>query len=100
MAEVVWTVRAIGQLDEIAGYIALDKPGAAGKAVRQIYTKVGFLATAARLGRPIPELPHPNYRMLWVPPCWIYYRIDGARRLVLHVRRAERPLQIENLTAE
>ena len=49
MAEVVWTERAVGQLDEIAGYIALDKPSAAEKTVRQIYTKVGFLATAARL---------------------------------------------------
>lgn len=72
MAEVVWTERAIGQLDEIAGHIALAKPRAAEKAVRQIYIRVSLLATTARLGRPIPELPHPNYRMLWVPPCWIY----------------------------
>lgn len=100
MAEVDWTERALGQLDEIAGCIALDKPSAAEKTVRQIYAKVGLLATAARLGRPIPELPHPNYRMLWVPPCWICYRIDGARRLVLHVRRAERPLQVEALTTD
>ena len=67
MVEVVWTERAIGQLDEIAGYIALDKPRAAEKAVRLIYTRVGLLATAAKLGRPIPELPHRYYRMLWVP---------------------------------
>ena len=100
MAEVVWTERAIGQLDEIAGHIALAKPRAAEKAIRQIYIRVSLLATTARLGRPIPELPRPNYRMLGVPPCWIYFRIDGTRRLVLHGRRAERPLQIEDLAAE
>lgn len=100
MAQVIWTARAVAQLDEIASYIALDKPLAARSTVRKIYARTGLLAHAARLGRRVPELPDTNYRMLWVSPCWVYYRIAEEKRIVLHVRRAERPLHIEDLTVE
>jgi toxin ParE1/3/4 len=100
MAEVIWTERAINQLDEIAGYIALDKPDAAVRVVKHVYAKAGMLAATPMLGRPVPELPSPNYRMLWIRPCWVYYRVSGERRIILHVRRAERPFRIEDMAIE
>jgi toxin ParE1/3/4 len=100
MAEVIWTARAIAQLDEIAAYIALDKPLAAQSTVRKIYARTGLLAHVAKIGRKVPELPGTDHRMLWARPCWIYYRIAGEKRFVLHVRRGERPLRIEELSVE
>ena len=43
MAKIVWTVPALDQLDEIAEYIALDKPDAARELVARVFEKVDRL---------------------------------------------------------
>ena len=40
MARLIWTDPALLDLDEIAGYIALDNPGAAQKLVRKIFSRI------------------------------------------------------------
>jgi len=100
MAEVIWSDPATDQLDAIASYIALDKPDAARGVVRRIFDATDRLEHFKKLGRPVPEFPHPNYRQVWIRPCWIYYRIDGEDVRILHVRRAEQPFRIEDLEEE
>ena len=97
MAEVIWTEPALAQLDAIAGYIALDKPDAAQTVVRRIFALTDNLERFKQLGRPIPEFRHPHYRQAWIKPCWIYYREDGSRVYILHVRRAEKLLRVADL---
>ena len=97
MAEVIWTEPALAQLDAIADFIALDKPDAAQAVVRRIFTLTDNLERFKRLGRAIPEFHHPHYRQVWIKPCWIYYREDGSRVYILHVRRAEKMLRVEDL---
>ena len=97
MAKLIWTEPALAQLEAILNYIALDKPEAAQVVARRIFKTTDHLETFVRLGRPIAELPHPNYRQVWIKPCWIYYRIDGNRLVVLHVRRAEKLLLISDI---
>lgn len=97
MASVKWTEPALAQLEQILGYIALDKPGVASRLAARIVAKVGLLAEFPGLGKAVPELGQPSYRQLWVKPCWVYYRIDDRTVFVLHVRRAERPLNPEEL---
>lgn len=97
MAEVIWTDPALAQLDSIADYSALDKPDAAQAVVRRVFDAIDNLGQFIALGRKVPEFDHPTYRQVWMKPCWIYYRIDGDRVVVLHVRRAERPLRVEDL---
>lgn len=101
MAEVTWSRRALSQLDDIAGFIALDKPGAAARLVQQIFVETDRLADYPRLGRILPLLDRTTYRMLWVAPCWVYYRVSSDDRvIILHVRRAERPLRLEDFAIE
>lgn len=102
MAEVVWTKRAYLQLREIADYIALDKPPAAERVLQQALLRTRQLGNFPDLGRRVSEIPRSSYRQLWVPPCWIYYRVatPGGRAIILHVRRAERPLRMEDLAIE
>ncbi len=95
MAEVIWSEPAIAQIEAIAAYIALDKPDAARAVVRRIFDTTDRLEAFKRLGRKIPEFPHPNYRQVWIPPCWIYYRVEGENVFILHVRRAEHPFRAE-----
>ena len=98
MAEIVWTERALAQLDEIAGYIALDKPVAAKRVVRRVFDYTDRLAAWPGLGKILPQLRRSAYRQLWISPCWVYYRVAETRVFILHVRRAEKPFRIEDLT--
>ena len=95
MAKLIWTEPALRQLEEIVDYIALDKPSAAEKVARAIFGATDHVEKFKLLGRSIPEFPVPNYRQLWISPCWIYYRIIDGDIFVLHVRRAESLFRIE-----
>jgi len=102
MAQVIWSERALGQLEEIAGYIALDKLTAAKELMGRVFAETDLLGQFPTLGRTMPVQQRQPYRMLWIAPCWIYYRVAAAedRVIILHVRRAERPLRIEDLAIE
>jgi toxin ParE1/3/4 len=97
VAEVVWTEPALSQLEAIVGYIALDKPEAAQAVARRVFAMTDHLESFLRLGRKIPEFPHPHYRQVWIKPCWLYYRIEADGALILHVRRAETLFNPEEL---
>ena len=93
MAQVKWTEPALIDLDEIAEYIALDKPGAAKKLVKEIFKSVRHLRQFPEAGRCPPELPDSNYRELIVGPCRIFYRSDKNIVYILYVMRSERELR-------
>lgn len=93
MAEVIWTDPALDQLEEIAEYIALDKPGAASSLVKMIFSTVQRLEQFTESGHIPPELPDSIYRELYVRPCRIFYRNEDNVALILHVMREERQLR-------
>ena len=97
MAEVIWTEPALAQLQAILEFIALDKPEAAEAVARRVFATTDRLESFPKLGRPIPEFPHRSHRQLWAKPCWLYYRMDTDRAIVLHVRRAEQLFRVEDL---
>ena len=97
MAEVIWSEPALAQLEAIIEVIALDKPEAAAAVTNRVFAATDNLSSFLRLGRPIPEFPHKNYRQVWIKPCWLYYRIDDERVYVLHVRRAEKMFRLSEL---
>lgn len=100
MADVIWTAPALEQLDAIAEFIALDNRDAAQAVVRRVFGTTGQVERFLRLGRSVPELSHPMYRQVWIKPCWLYYRIDKNRAYILHVRRGEKLLRIEDLISD
>ena len=102
MHEVAWTKRAYFQLRAIADHIALDKPAPAELLLQQAVLRIRQLGQFPNMRRQVPEIPRSAYRQLWVPPCWIYYRGAkyGGRVIILHVRRAERRLRIEDIAIE
>lgn len=93
MAEVIWTEPALQELDAIAEYIALDKPGAASHFIEQVFDKTEHLENFPRSGRIPLELPNSIYREVMVPPCRIFYREAESRVLILFVMREERQLR-------
>lgn len=93
MAEIVWSQPALGDLDAIADFIALEDPQAAAELVRRVLAHVGQLATHPESGPRPPELKRSRYRHLVEPPCRVFYRVDGGRVFVVHVMRTERLLR-------
>lgn len=93
MAQIKWTEPALNDLDEIAEYIALDKPGAAKNLVKEVFKSVKILKQFPESGRCPPELPQTGYRELIVGPCRIFYRIEKKRVYILYVMRSERELR-------
>lgn len=93
MAEVIWTEPAFDQLNEIAEYIALDKPGAASTLVEKVLSAVEHLQLFPEAGHVPPELPQSVYRELYVRPCRIFYRQDNEVIFILYVMLEERQLR-------
>ena len=97
MAEIIWTEPALGDLDAVADYIALDSPEAAQQLVQRVFRHVEQLAEHPRSGSTPRELKSGRYRQIVEPPCRVFYRSDGSRVYILYVMRAERLLRTRRL---
>jgi toxin ParE1/3/4 len=100
MAKVIWTEPALAQFESIVDHIGLDKPEAARAVAARTLAALKLLERFVQLGRPIPEFPVPGHYQTWIKPCWFYYRLTEDRVVILHVRRAEKPLLLEYLLNE
>ena len=92
MAQVIWTEPAVGDLDSIADYIALDNPAAARQLVRRVVGHVEQLGQHPLSGSKLPEFPGWRHRQIVEPPCRVIYRHEKGRVHILHVVRGERLL--------
>ena len=93
MAQIIWTEPALLDLNEIAEYIALDKPDAASHLVQTVFSKTERLEEFPESGRNPPELKKSRYKELIVGPCRIFYRIEKNKVYILYVMRNERKLR-------
>jgi toxin ParE1/3/4 len=93
MAQIKWTEPALNDLIEIAEYIALDKPAAAKKLVRNVFKSIKRLKDFPESGKKPSELPKTNYREVIVGPCRIFYRVEGKKVFILYVMRGEKELR-------
>ena len=93
MAQIKWTEPALEDLNEIAEYIALDKPNASKKLVKTIFQTVSRLKEFPLSGKVPIELIDSRYREVIVEPCRIFYRVEGDSIFILYVMRSERTLR-------
>lgn len=80
-------------LNEIAEYIALDKPSAASHLVQKVFSKTERLEEFPESGRKPPELKKSRYKEIIVDPCRIFYRVEKDNVYILYVMRSERKLR-------
>lgn len=93
MAQIIWTEPALSDLEAIAEYIALDKPAAASRLVKKIFSSTDRLERFPESGRRPPELKKSKYRELIVNPCRVFYRVERDRVFIVYVMRGERELR-------
>ncbi|MGH9727406.1 MAG: type II toxin-antitoxin system RelE/ParE family toxin [Candidatus Acidiferrales bacterium] len=99
MAEIIWSEPALGDLDAVADYIALENPVAASALVKRILGHVEQLAKHPESGSRPQELGRSRYRQIVEPPCRVFYRYDGHKVLILYVMRSERLLRKDRLVS-
>ncbi|MCC8912772.1 type II toxin-antitoxin system RelE/ParE family toxin [Xanthomonas euvesicatoria] len=98
MAEIIWSVPALADLDAIADYIAIDNAPAAAALVKRVFAHVEQLIEHPDSGSRPQELKRSRYRQIVEPPCRVFYRVDGQRIVVVHVMRSERALRRNRLS--
>jgi len=81
--EIVWTAKAIGQLDAIGDYIALEDPLAAARLADRLIALAESLAEFPNRGR-IAEENSREMTTVW--PYILSYRAEGGKVLILHIR--------------
>ena len=97
MVELIWAEPALGDLDAIADYIALDNPEAARSLVRRVFHHVEQLRVHPESGSAPRELRGSCYRQIVEAPCRVFYRYEANRVIVLHVIRGEMLLRKSKL---
>ena len=93
MARLIWTEPALGDLDQITEYIALDNPRAASRFVEKVFDRVERLEAHPKSGKRPTELTGTHYREVVVAPCRVFYRIEKDDVYILYVMRSERLLR-------
>ncbi len=89
MAHLIWTEPALDDLDDLAGYIAMDNPIAASRLIKKVIASLGRLEQFPHSGKKPVELPGTPYREIVVSPCRIFYRFDGETVFIVHAMREE-----------
>jgi len=97
MAKIVWTNRAIADLDEISEYIALDNIEAASRLAARVVAHVVHLSKHPLIGSFVPETADEGLRQIVEPPVRIFYEFDGITVYILHILRFERLLRLSYL---
>jgi toxin ParE1/3/4 len=94
---IVWSPLAVDRASEIAGYIANDKPSAAEKWIKAVFSKVEQLKSSPKLGRIVPEIGNNQFRELIYGNYRIIYRLEAKRISILTIRHGMQILPIKEI---
>jgi toxin ParE1/3/4 len=97
MARIIWTPKALEDLEALLTYIAKGSPIAARRFSQKIIRRVDSLSDHPFLGGFIAEDDTRTYRQIIQGNYRIIYRTDGNTVYILAVHHADRLLESENL---
>ena len=90
---VVWSRRALQDIENIASYIARDSPAYAASVVKAILNETRMLTGFPRSGRKVPELDKDDIREVFAYSYRIIYWINDEEIIVAAVIHGKRLLQ-------
>jgi toxin ParE1/3/4 len=93
--QVVWSPKAIEDVEEIASYIAKDSVAYAAAVVRKILDTTGNLSNFPLSGRIVPELGDPAIREKLVYSYRVIYRVEVEIITIAAVIHGKRLLDSE-----
>ena len=77
MAKVIWSPRALADLEALAAYIDRDSADQASLFVARIVEAAEGLGRFPELGHPAPEMRDPSWRHIIVGSYRVIYRVSG-----------------------
>ena len=80
--QVIWSLRAVGELDAIGEYIARDRPAAARRLIAAVQARVGKLAQFPFSGARFRRTRTGLYREISYKKYRIFYRVDRRAKRV------------------
>ena len=80
---VVWSQRALHDLDEVLSHIAKDSAQGAASVARSALELAGSLSTLAERGRVVPEIERPSIREVFVYRYRLIYRVEARQVTVV-----------------
>lgn len=100
MAEVIWTIPALNDLETILEYIELDNEEAAKRLAKRVFDETDRLAEFPNSGNKPKELIGTPYRRHVVGPILIYHRLNMNAVYIVHVRRGEMKFSLQEIIAQ
>jgi plasmid stabilization system protein ParE len=91
---VVWSPRAIEDVDAIAAYIAEDSEAYAASVVRTILVKARKLSEFPFVGRVVPEFGDESIREVFAYSYRIIYEIEGNQITITAVVHGKRLIEL------
>ncbi len=91
---VIWSPRALTDVEEIAHYIEKDSPLYAQAVVTKIVRSTAKLADFPLVGRIVPELNQPEFREIFVYSYRVIYRVTAETVMVVAVIHGKRLLAV------
>ena len=90
---IVWSRRAVQDLDTLTAFIAADSPAYAGVVLKNIVNQTKILTRFPHAGRKVPEFDDENIRELVVYSYRVIYRLQPDEVLIVAVIHGKRILQ-------
>jgi len=97
--KIVWSPLAVDRVSEIAQYIAKDKPSAAEKWIKTVFSRIEQLKFSPETGRIVPEIENVHFRELIYGNYRIIYRIESEQISILTIRHGMQILPIDEIMA-
>lgn len=92
-AAIVWSQKALDDIDAIADYIGRDSPYHAQRVVEMLYELGDGIAAHPQAGRVVPEMENPQVRERFVYSYRVLYEISAAQIDILAVIHGRRLLE-------
>jgi len=83
MAELIWTVKAVEQIEEIGLFIEKDSPFQARRVIQIIIKQANKLKEFPRIGKMIPEVQEDKYREILVFSYRVFYKVITDNRIAI-----------------
>ena len=95
--KIIWSPLAVDQIQDIATYIALDKPSVAIEWTEKIFHSVNQLIEFPDSGRIVPEIKRKEIRELVLKNHRVIYKVKSKEILILVVKSYRQKLKIDDV---
>jgi toxin ParE1/3/4 len=89
---VIWSSRALIDIESLAAYISIDSPAYARIVVKKIITATRKLSQFPNLGREVPEFQETKIRELFEYSYRIIYEVESEQLTIVAVIHGKRQL--------